>query len=109
MSAADVRIAAARGDANAKRQKLLGTLDELKVRLAPKTIAQDAWEGAKDKGSEVADTTITAVKQRPAIAAGVAAGAALLLARKPLFSLVTGLFSDSDQPQSSEHIKIDKE
>lgn len=108
MSAADVRIAAARGDVEAKRQKLMQTLDELKVRLAPKTIAHDAWSGARDKGTEVADTTISAVKQRPAIAAGVAAGAALLLARKPLYSLITGLFSDADQ-DTPERIEPDKE
>lgn len=109
MSAADVRIAAARGNAEAKRQKLMGTLDELKLRLAPKTIAQDAWEGAKDKGSEVADTTMSAVKQRPAVAAGVAAGAALLLARKPLFSLISGLFDHGDPLEPQKLTETDKE
>ncbi|MCA1654019.1 MAG: DUF3618 domain-containing protein [Sphingomicrobium sp.] len=102
MSAADVKIAAARGEADARRQQLLGTVEEIKLRLAPKTIAHDAWEGAKDKGSEVADNTITAVRQRPAVAAGVAAGVALLLARKPLISLVTGLFSDADRSEPHE-------
>lgn len=105
MSASDVKIAAARGQAEARRQELMGTIDEIKVRLAPKTIAQGAWEGAKDKSSEVADTTMTAVKERPAVAAGVAAGLALLIARKPLFSLVSGLFSSKD----SNDIETDEE
>ena len=102
MSAAEVRIAAARGEAEAHRRRLIATLDAIKQRLAPRSIAHDAWAGAKDKGSEVADSTITAVRQRPAIAAGVAAGAALLLARKPLMGLVMSLFSDSDRSETDE-------
>ncbi len=93
MSAADVKIAAARGEVDSSRQRLMETVEEIKLRLAPKTIAHDAWTGARDKGTEVADTTMTAVKQRPMVAAGAAAGVFLLLARKPLFSLFAGLFS----------------
>ena len=110
MSAADVRIAHKRGEAAAARQRLLGTVEEIKLRLAPKTIAQEAWEGAKDKGSEVAEGTLTAVRQRPAVAAGVAAGAALILARKPLMGLISGLFSDPDEPgaQTMQTMKSDR-
>ena len=99
MSAGDIRIAAARGEAEAHRQRLLATVEEIKLRLAPKTIAGEAWTSAKDKGSEVADTTLTAVRQRPVMAAGVAAGAALILARKPLLAFITGLFGDADEPE----------
>ena len=100
MSAGDIRIAAARGQAEAHRQRLLATVEEIKLRLAPKTIAGEAWTSAKDRGSEVADTTITAVRERPAMVAGIAAGTALILARKPLISFITGLFSDPEQPDS---------
>ncbi len=98
MSAADVRIATARGEAEAARQRLASTVEQIKVRLAPATIAHDAWEGAKDKGAEVAEGAVTAVKERPAMVVGVAAGAALILARKPIISLLTGLFSDREKP-----------
>lgn len=98
MSAADVRIAAARGEAEAARQRLAGTVEVIKTRLAPATIAHDAWEGAKDKGAEVAEGAVTVVKERPAMVAGVAAGAALILARKPIISLLTGLFTDREKP-----------
>lgn len=98
MSAADIRIAEKRGQADAARQALVGTVEEIKLRLAPRTIAQEAWEGAKDKGSAVAETAATTVRERPALAAGVAAGAALILARKPIISLLTGLFSDDGKP-----------
>ena len=98
MSAADIRIAEKRGEAEAARLRLMSTVEELKVRLAPKTIAHEAWESTKTKGTAVADTAVTTVRERPALAAGVAAGAALILARKPIISLLSGLFSDTDRP-----------
>lgn len=98
MSAADIRIAVKRGQAEAARERLVGTVEEIKLRLAPKTIANEAWEGAKDKGAAVAESAVTSVRERPALAAGVAAGAALILARKPIISLLSGLFSDTEKP-----------
>lgn len=103
-----MKIAAARGEVETRRQALLGTIDEIKTRLAPKTIAHDAWTGARDKGSEVAGTTMTAVKDRPIAAAGVAAGLALLIARKPLYSLIAGLFARPDRGADQEDL-TDKE
>ena len=97
MSAADTRIAEKRGEAEAARETLFGTVEEIKTRLAPATIAHDAWAGAKDKGVAVAGSAVDSVKQRPALAAGVAAGAALILARKPIIDLLTGLFTDKDR------------
>lgn len=98
MSAADIRIAERRGEAEAARERLLATVEEIKHRLAPKMIANDAWEGVKDKGVAAADTAATAVRERPALAAGVAASAALFLARKPILSLLTGLFGEKRGP-----------
>ena len=100
MTAAEVRIAAARGEAEARRTALVATLEEIKQRLAPGAVAHDAWEGAKDKGGEIAESAIDAVRQRPVAAAGVVAGTALFLARKPLLDLLGGLFSDHDKPHS---------
>jgi hypothetical protein len=97
MSAADIRIAEKRGEAEAAREVLVGTVEEIKTRLAPATIAHDAWEAAKGKGVAVAGGAVDSVKQRPALAAGVAAGAALILARKPIISLLAGLFTDKDR------------
>ena len=97
MSASDIRIAEKRGQAEAAREALLGTVEEIKTRLAPATIAHDAWEGAKDKGVAAAEGAVETVKQRPVLAAGVAAGAALILARKPIISLLAGLFTDNDR------------
>ena len=102
MSAADVRIADKRDQAEAARDRLLATVDEIKLRLAPKTLAQEAWDGAKHKGVAVADTAVTSARERPALAAGIAAGAAVFLARKPIFSLLTGLFSDQNDPDGAD-------
>lgn len=101
MSAAKIRIAAARGEAEAARDRLAATIEEIKHRLAPRTLAQDAWAGAKEKGTEVADQTLAAAKERPALVAGVATGAALLIARKPLWRLVAGLFDRSEKTEAA--------
>ena len=98
MSAADIRIAAARGEVAARRAALLTTIDEIKARLAPKAVAHNAWEGAKDKTGEVAESTLAAVKERPLLTAGVVAGAGAVLARKPLFALIARLFEESGDP-----------
>ena len=102
MSAADIRIAEKRGEAEAAREALFGTVEEIKYRLAPSAIAHDAWEGAKDKGVAVAGGAVDGVKQRPALAAGVAAGAALILARKPIIDLLTGLFTRKDRKSNKK-------
>jgi ElaB/YqjD/DUF883 family membrane-anchored ribosome-binding protein len=102
MSSGDIRIAVKRGQAEAARERLVATVDEIKLRLAPKSIAQEAWEGAKDKGAAAAESAVTTVKERPALAAGVAAGAALILARKPIIGLLTNLFSDNDKPAGAK-------
>ncbi|WP_309611484.1 DUF3618 domain-containing protein [Sphingomonas sp.] len=97
MSAADIRIAAARGEVAARRADLWATIDEIKARLAPKAVAHNAWEGAKDKTGEVAESTLAAVKERPLLTAGVVAGAGALIARKPLFAFVARLFEDREE------------
>lgn len=84
----EVRIARARGEADVAKARLMATLDEVKFRLAPAKLAGDAVQKAKDKSIVVADDTVTAVKDRPLMAAGVAAAAAMFIARKPLAAAV---------------------
>lgn len=108
MSGAGIRIAAARGEAEAARARFVTTLDEIKLRLAPKSLAQESWETAKAKGTELADQTLEAVKERPAMIAGVATGAALLIARKPVWNLLAGLFKTPeihDEPDPTPVVK----
>jgi len=92
MSEIQVREARARGEADAAKARLMGDVDELKARLAPGKLASEAGQTAKNKGIVAADGAVTAAKQKPGMAAGVAAGAVVLLARKPLFRAIAGLF-----------------
>lgn len=86
----------ARREADAARQRLLATASELQERLRPGTIASNAWEGVKDRGGELADDAVEAVKERPVAAASVLAAFTLFLARRPIRSAVSRLFSKED-------------
>lgn len=88
-------IVAARAQAEAARARLMDTVGALQHRLSPATMAGNAWEGVKEKTSDAADTAVEAVKARP-VAVSAALGAfALFLARSPIRSAVSRLFSSS--------------
>ncbi|HZB69371.1 MAG TPA: DUF3618 domain-containing protein [Sphingomicrobium sp.] len=80
-------VAAARIEAERARARLMETARELQERLSPATLAQNAWEGAKSKGADLAEDAVDAVRRRPAIASGVVAAIALFLAREPLIDM----------------------
>lgn len=80
-------IAAARMEAERRRARLLGTAHELQDRLSPKTLARDAWQGAKEKGADLAEDAVDAVRARPIAATGVVAAITMFLAREPLIDL----------------------
>jgi hypothetical protein len=67
----------------------MGTAHDLQERLSPKTLAKGAWEGAKEKGADLAEDAVDAVKARPIAATGVIAAITMFLAREPLWDLVT--------------------
>lgn len=96
MKAASVREARARGEADAAKARLMGTLDEVKERLAPGTLTSNAVQAVKDKSIVVADDTVAAVKDKPMMAAGIATATALFIARKPLFAAVARWWSKDD-------------
>ena len=95
--AAHVRIARARGEADQAKARLMGTVEEAKARLAPGKLASDAVQSAKDKSIVVADVGVSTIKERPGLTAGIATVAALVIARRPLFAAVRGLFRSSDE------------
>ena len=45
-------IAAARIEAERARARLMGSAHELQERLSPRTLARDAWQGAKAKSGK---------------------------------------------------------
>ncbi|HEY0011650.1 MAG TPA: DUF3618 domain-containing protein [Allosphingosinicella sp.] len=90
-------IEAAKRDAEAARRRLDSTLVALQQRLHPKTLANEAWDGVKEKSNDLAEGAMDAVKQRPG-AVSLAVGAAFLfLARKPLGRAVGKVFSHGDE------------
>lgn len=77
-------VIAARIEVERRRGELLDTVHELQARLAPRTLAADAWEKAKNKGADLAEDAVDAVKARPVAVGGVAAAIAMFLAREPI-------------------------
>ena len=80
-------IIAARSEAERTRARVMATAHELQERLSPKTLAKGAWQGAKEKGADLAEDAVDAVKARPIAAGGVVAAIAMFLAREPLIDL----------------------
>ena len=80
----DPQIAAARAEVERKRSRLMAAAHELQDRLSPKTLARNTWQGAKEKGADLAEDAVDAVRARPLAATGVVAAITMFLAREPL-------------------------
>ena len=80
-------IAAARIEVERSRARVMSTAHELQERLSPRTLARGAWEGAKEKSADLAESTVYAVRARPLAATGVLAAITMFLAREPLIDL----------------------
>ncbi len=100
------------------KKQFSSTLGGLQYRLNPKTLANNAFEGVRDKGTNmasdaklavngIADEAFTAVKERPGIASGVAAALLIFLAREPLWRLVSKPFRH--QEDTSDLVMADLE
>ena len=85
------QVAAARIDAERSRARLMTTAQELQDRLSPKRLTQDAWQGAKEKGADLAEDAVDAVRARPLAVGGAVAALAMFLAREPLMDLASKL------------------
>jgi len=80
-------IAVARIAVERSRARVMATAHELQERVSPKTLARTTWQGAKDKGADLAEDAVDAVRARPVAATGIVAALALFLAREPLMDL----------------------
>lgn len=85
------RIDAARAEAERARARLMATAQELQARLSPGMLAKGAWQGAKEKGADLAEDAVDAVRARPWTTTGLIAAVAMFLAREPLMDLATRL------------------
>lgn len=80
-------IAAARIEVERSRGRLMSTAHALQDRLSPKTLARNTWQGAKEKGADLAENTVDAVRARPLAATGIVTAITMFLAREPLMDL----------------------
>lgn len=86
-------ILRAKREAEAARRRVTATLGEVQYRLKPGTIAGNAWEGVRDKGTNLAEDAMEVVKARPVAVSAVLGAFTLFLARAPLKSVASRLFS----------------
>ena len=105
MTAEDPAVADARRRAEQAQQRLIDTVHELQARIAPKTLARDAWAGAKSKGADLAEDAVDAVRKRPVAATGIVAALALFLAREPLIDLAGRLVNCKDETKARKGSK----
>lgn len=100
---AAISLERAQREAEMARARLASTLAALQERLRPSALANQAWTEVRDKSSELADEAVEAVKQRPLAASGLIAGVILYLARQPLMSAASRLWSkDDEEPADRE-------
>lgn len=108
----DRTVAAAELAAEAAREQFLDSFHALVRHLEPKRLAKGLWEDAKDKGADLAEEAVDAVKARPIATTGVVAALALFLAREPIIDLAGKLISPKDgakrSPKPSKPVKPKK-
>lgn len=107
MSQDSPEVTAARIEAGRARARLVGTAQDLQTRLSPKLLAQNAWEGAKDKGADLAEDAVDAVKKRPLAATGIVAAIAMFLAREPLKDLAGKLVGGGKDVVEVEDVEFE--
>ena len=91
----DERIRTAEFHVDRARTRLLGTLNELSRQFEPHRLMQEVWEKAKDKGADLAEDAVDAVRARPFAATGVVAAITMFLAREPLMDLAGKLIDEA--------------
>lgn len=79
-----VKVAAARIEVERAKGALLDTARELMERFQPHNLVDDLWESAKNKGADLAEDAVDAVKKRPVAVGGVVAALTMFLAREPI-------------------------
>ena len=87
MTRAPPEVLAARIETERARARLMDTAQRLQARISPGNLASNAWQGAKEKGADMAENAVDAVRKRPIAATGVVAAIALFLAREHLKDL----------------------
>jgi hypothetical protein len=94
-------ILAARADVERSRTRVMATAQDLQDRLSPRVLAKGAWQGAKEKGADLAEDAVDAVRARPLTTTGVVAAITMFLAREPLIDLAGRLANGVGEKRKS--------
>ncbi|HEY7006260.1 MAG TPA: DUF3618 domain-containing protein [Sphingomicrobium sp.] len=100
----DESVKAAEFRVDRARSKMIATLQEISQQLQPHRLVEEAWEKAKDKGADLAENAVDAVRARPLAATGVVAAITMFLAREPLMGLA-GKLVDGAKGKSKKRRK----
>jgi hypothetical protein len=98
-------IVAARAEVDRSRARVMASAHELQERLSPKVLAKGAWQGAKEKGADLAEDAVDAVRSRPLTATGVVAAVTMFLAREPLIDLAGRLADNVGEKRKSRRAR----
>jgi hypothetical protein len=96
------RISEAKRTAARAKDRLDRTLAAVQHRLSPGNLAEEAWDGVKDKGADMAEGALEAVKSRPKTVSLALGAFALFLARAPLKRAVTRLISGDEDEDGND-------
>ena len=78
------------------------TLAAVQHRLSPGNLAEEAWDGVKDKSADMAEGALQAVKSRPKTVSLALGALALFLARAPLKRAVSRLISGEGEEDGND-------
>lgn len=84
MSERAQKVADAERDVAQARERLSTTIATLQTRLDPKTLARSTVDDITDRGGALAKAGVEGARRNPAITAGAALLAGLLLVRRPI-------------------------
>lgn len=98
----DSKVLRAEAEVEQARAQLLSTVGTITAMLAPRKLAQEAWESAKVKGADLAEDAVDAVRRRPVAATGIVAALAMFLAREPIRDGIVRLSSKRGAKSNSK-------
>ena len=104
-----VPLVQAKRNAVAARRRLDSTLGALQLRLKPGNLAGEAWDGVKEKGADLTDGALEAVKKRPAMVSVAVGALALFLARDPIKRAVGKMISGDEDEDGRVVTRIETE
>lgn len=102
------RLALAETEVERTRDRLVDTVSDFADMLEPKKIMSEVWENAKDKGADLAENAVDAVRSRPLLFGGIVAALTAFIAREPLKDAAVTAYGamTSSRKKSGEKKKV---